>query len=132
MTPASQPSGTAMENPFFQSWDTPFGAPPFARIKPEHFLPAYARAFAEHQAEIDKIASQKAAPTFDNTIVALENAGRALQRVDDLFGQIEEKRPRPPLARSGPCGRSGLCQRTSSRAIRSASTCRSAVERRFV
>src|SRR5437763_2945143 len=88
MTPSSQPSGSATENPFFQSWDTPFGAPPFARIKPEHFMPAYERAFAEHEAEIDKIANQKAPPSFDNTIVALENAGRALQRVDDVFGQL--------------------------------------------
>src|SRR3954447_5670835 len=88
MTPSSQPSGSATENPFFQSWNTPFGAPPFARIRPEHLMPAYERAFAEHTAEIDTIASQKAAAGFDNTIVALENAGRALQRVDDVFGQL--------------------------------------------
>ena len=86
--PIAQPSGSATENPFFQSWDTPFGAPPFARIKPEHFLPAYERAFAEHAAEIDTIANQKGPPSFDNTIVALENAGRALHRVEDLFGQL--------------------------------------------
>ena len=51
-------------------------------------MPAYERAFAEHEAEIAKIADQKEPPTFDNTIVALENAGRALQRVDDVFGQL--------------------------------------------
>ena len=51
-------------------------------------MPAYERAFAEHEAEIDAIANQPAPPTFDNTIVALENAGRALQRVDDIFGQL--------------------------------------------
>jgi peptidyl-dipeptidase Dcp len=79
---------TTTENPFFETWTTPFGAPPFSRIKPEHFVPAYDRAFAEHDAEIAKIAGQKEPPTFDNTIVALENAGRALQRVDDVFGQL--------------------------------------------
>src|SRR5256885_2104399 len=68
------------DNPSFESWATPFGAPPFARIKPEHFMPAFERAFAEHEAEITTIAGQKQSPTFDNTIVALENAGRALQR----------------------------------------------------
>ena len=78
----------ATENPFFETWTTPFGAPPFSRIKAEHFLPAYERAFAEHEAEIAAIAGQAAPPTFENTILALENAGRALQRVDDLFGQI--------------------------------------------
>src|SRR5690242_9478491 len=88
MTPSGQPSGNATENPFFQTWETPFGAPPFGRIKAEHFMPAYERAFAEHEAEIAAIAGQKEPPSFDNTIVALENAGRALQRVDDIFGQL--------------------------------------------
>lgn len=81
---ASQASG----NPFFETWTTPFGVPPFDRMKPEHFEPAYTRAFAEHEAEIGKIAADPAPPTFENTIVALENSGRALQRVDDVFGQL--------------------------------------------
>src|SRR4029077_19660032 len=76
------------ENPFFETWNGPFGVPPFARIKPEHFVPAYERAFAEHEAEVAAIAACKEPPTFDNTIVAYENAGRALARVDDLFGQL--------------------------------------------
>ena len=79
---------TATENPLFETWNTPFGAPPFSRIKPEHFVPAYERAFAEHEAEIATIAGQEEPPTFDNTIIALENAGRPLQRVDDVFGQL--------------------------------------------
>jgi len=88
MTSSSQPPVSAAENPFSETWNTPFGAPPFARIKPGHFMPAYERAFAEHEAEIAAIAGQQSPPTFDNTIVALENAGRALQRVDDIFGQL--------------------------------------------
>jgi len=79
---------TATENPLLETWNTPFGAPPFSRIKPEHFVPAYERAFAEHEAEIATIAGQEEPPTFDNTIIALENAGRPLQRVDDIFGQL--------------------------------------------
>ncbi len=79
---------TSTDNPFFESWTTPFRAPPYARIKPEHFMPAYARAFAEHDAEIAAITDRKEAPTFDNTIVPLENAGRMLARVDDVFGQL--------------------------------------------
>ncbi len=76
------------DNPFFETWTTPFGAPPFSRVKAEHFMPAYERAFAEHEAEVTAIAKQPEPPTFQNTIVALENSGRALQRVDDLFGQL--------------------------------------------
>lgn len=78
----------SQDNPFFETWTTPFGAPPFARIKPGHFIPAYERAFAEHEAEIAAITLHKEPPSFDNTIVPLENAGRALQRVDDIFGQL--------------------------------------------
>src|SRR5690242_19354865 len=76
------------DNPFFEDWTTPFGVPAYGRIKAEHFVPAYEHAFAEHDAEIAAIAGRKEPPTFDNTIVALENAGRALQRVDDVFGQL--------------------------------------------
>jgi peptidyl-dipeptidase Dcp len=75
-------------NPFFEHWSGPFGVPPFARIRPEHFLPAYDRAFSDHLAEIEAIAANPADPTFDNTIVSLENSGRALRRVDDVFGHL--------------------------------------------
>ena len=83
MTAALQSSST---NPFFETWNTPFGVPPFPRMKPEHFVPAFERAFAEHEAEIAAIAGQRDPPTFANTIEAYERAGRALQRVDDIFG----------------------------------------------
>jgi peptidyl-dipeptidase Dcp len=81
-------TATDAANPFFETWTTPFGVPPFPRMKPRHFMPAFRRAFAEHEAEVAAIAAQSGAPTFENTIVALENAGRALQRVDDVFGQL--------------------------------------------
>ncbi len=64
---------------------TPDGVPPFDRIKPEHFRPAYARALAEHEAEIAAIAADAAPPSFDNTIAALELSGRALERVENVF-----------------------------------------------
>jgi peptidyl-dipeptidase Dcp len=71
-----------MTNPFFEPWTAPFEAPPFDRIAPEHFKPAYERALAEHRSEIAAIAGNPAAPGFENTIVALEDAGRALARVE--------------------------------------------------
>ena len=72
-------------NPFFAPWLTPEAVPPFAEIKPEHFLPAYERAFAEHDAEIAEIAASPAAPDFTNTIEALERSGRALKRLENVF-----------------------------------------------
>ena len=76
------------DNPFFEIWDTPFAAPPFAAIAPEHFGPAFERAIAEHQAEIDAIAEDTAEPSFDNVIAALERAGRALARVGGVFWNL--------------------------------------------
>jgi peptidyl-dipeptidase Dcp len=73
------------DNPFFASWQTPDGVPPFDRIEPEHFRPAYEAAFAEHEAEIAAIATDPAPPDFDNTIAALELSGRALERVENIF-----------------------------------------------
>jgi len=72
-------------NPFFQTWTTPDGAPPFDRIRPEHFREAYARAFAEHDAEVAAIAAQPEPPDFANTIAALELSGRLLERVGSAF-----------------------------------------------
>jgi peptidyl-dipeptidase Dcp len=75
-------------NPLFETWNTPFGVPPFDRIKPEHFPPAYDRAMAEHAAEIAAIAGSNAAPNFPNTIEALERSGRFLGRVHAVFANL--------------------------------------------
>jgi peptidyl-dipeptidase Dcp len=79
-----QPSSAA-DNPLLEPWDTPFGAPPFDRIRPEHFAPAFGAALARRRAEIAAIVADPAAPTFDNTIVALERAGALLRRVSGAF-----------------------------------------------
>jgi peptidyl-dipeptidase Dcp len=73
------------QNPLLGDWTAAFGLPPFERIAPEQFRPAFDAALATHRAEIDAIAANAAAPTFDNTIVALEKGGRALDRVANVF-----------------------------------------------
>ncbi|HEX2255570.1 MAG TPA: M3 family metallopeptidase [Afifellaceae bacterium] len=72
-------------NPLLAPWETPFEAPPFADIALEHFRPAFDAALAGHRAEIDAIANDRAEPSFDNTIAALELSGRALRRVAAVF-----------------------------------------------
>ncbi|MFC7554554.1 hypothetical protein ACFQU7_23575 [Pseudoroseomonas wenyumeiae] len=62
--------------------------PPFDRIRPEHFPPAFAAAMEEHLAEVAAIGTDPAAPTFANTIEALQRSGRALERVGNLFGNL--------------------------------------------
>ncbi len=81
--PATPPASG--DNPLLARWDTPFAAPPFAAIRPEHFGPAFAAAFAEHRREVAAIAAEAAAPNFGNTVAALERAGRALARVSSVF-----------------------------------------------
>ena len=78
----------AAANPFFKTWDTPFGLPPFDAIRPEHFAPAFERALAEHKAEIETIETTSEVPTFENTILALEASGKAITRVNAVFWNL--------------------------------------------
>jgi peptidyl-dipeptidase Dcp len=75
-------------NPFFEPWTAPFGAPPFDLIDTAHFKPAYLAALDSHQTEVMAIATAPEAPTFDNTIAALERSGQLLRRVEMVFGQL--------------------------------------------
>ena len=72
-------------NPLLEDWGGPFSAPPLDRIKPEHFVPAYTHALAEHETEIKRIADEPSPPDFANTIIALERSGKLLARVDAVF-----------------------------------------------
>lgn len=75
-------------NPFTLAWDTPYGAPPFSEIEDEHYMPATKAAILELRAEIDAIANSAQQATFDNTIVALDLAGKQLGKVSNTFGNI--------------------------------------------
>lgn len=72
-------------NPLLAPWSTPFGAPPFGDIEPGHFKPAFEHALADHRREIAAIAHSPEAPTFENTIEALERSGETLSRVASVF-----------------------------------------------
>ena len=72
-------------NPAVTDWNGPHGLPRFEAIDDTDFAPAFDAALAEHEAEIDGIANNPEAPTFENTIVALEIAGDALSRVSSSF-----------------------------------------------
>ncbi|HUU46950.1 MAG TPA: M3 family metallopeptidase, partial [Acidobacteriota bacterium] len=75
----------AQQNPFLVTSTTPFQAPPFDRIQNAHFLPAVEEGIRRHQAEVDAIVNNPEAPTFDNTIVALDMGGRLLDDVTSAF-----------------------------------------------
>jgi peptidyl-dipeptidase Dcp len=78
---------TADHNPITDKWVGPYGGlPPFDKVKVADFKPALEAAMAENLAEIDAIANNPAAPTFENTFVPLEKSGDTLSRVQVLFG----------------------------------------------
>ncbi|WP_454616784.1 M3 family metallopeptidase [Bradyrhizobium cenepequi] len=84
-------------NPLLQGWRTPFETPPFDEITPEHFLPAFEQAFADHSAEIAAIVHDPAAPDFANTVTALERSGKLLAKVAAVFYDLVSAHSNPAI-----------------------------------
>ena len=83
----SSSEALATANPLLAKWEGPYGGvPPFDRVQVDQFKPALETGMAESLAEIDQIAKDLASPTFDNTIAALEGAGKTLDRVQTIYG----------------------------------------------
>ncbi len=95
MSEPLQPAAPA--NPLLKAWQTPFETPPFAEIAPEHFLPAFEQAFADHAAEVAAIVHDPATPDFANTITALERSGKLLARVSAVFYDLVGAHSNPEL-----------------------------------
>jgi peptidyl-dipeptidase Dcp len=74
-----------MNNPLLADFNTPFSNVPFEDIKEEHFLPALKEAIAMGLAEVESICIQEEAPTFKNTILALELVGEKVSKVAEVF-----------------------------------------------
>ncbi|MES2092275.1 MAG: M3 family metallopeptidase [Actinomycetota bacterium] len=75
----------AEQNPFFAPSTLPYGLPPFADIRDDHYRPAFDRGFEEQLAEIAVITSGTEQPTFENTMIPLEKSGQTLERVAVVF-----------------------------------------------
>jgi peptidyl-dipeptidase Dcp len=85
-TTAAMANATS-DNPLLQPWTGPYGGvPPFDRVRIDHFRPALEASMAETLAEMDRIASDPAPPTFENTIAAMERSGRTFDRVTTVYG----------------------------------------------
>jgi peptidyl-dipeptidase Dcp len=84
-------SGTVLDasNPFAKPSALPFNYPAFDKIKDEHFLPAYAAGMREQLREVAAIANNPKAPSFENTIVAMERSGQMLSRVSAVFSNLQ-------------------------------------------
>jgi len=72
-------------NPLMVTWDTPFGMPPFDKFKSENYLPALKEAIQIHKKEVDVVVNNTNAPTFKNTVEALEISGKLLSKISNVF-----------------------------------------------
>jgi len=79
---------TQAQNPFLEKYTTPHGTAPFNKIKTEHFEPALQEGMKKQMAEIYAIVNNPEAPSFKNTIVALDKSGALLNRVQNVFGNL--------------------------------------------
>lgn len=77
-------------NPFYETYDTPYGVPPFDKIENKHYLPAFKEGIVQHNLDIDQIVANTATPDFTNTIVALDKSGDLLGRVSYVFYNVKE------------------------------------------
>ncbi len=90
-------SSCDMQNPLLCDSPLPYGAPQFDKIKTEHYLPAFEQAIAQAKAEIDAIVADPEAPSFDNTILALEQAGSRLSDISGIFYNLLEADTSPRM-----------------------------------
>jgi peptidyl-dipeptidase Dcp len=82
------PSEHGGDNPLLGEWKTPFEAPPFDEIEIDHYRPAFERAMQEQLDEVAAIAGSAEAPTFANTVVALDRSGQLLERIQSVFSSL--------------------------------------------
>jgi peptidyl-dipeptidase Dcp len=94
------PQTPAGENPFFKESTLPYHAPPFDRIKDSDYQPAMEEGMKQELADIEKIANDPAAPTFENTIAAMEKSGVLLRRVSRVFNGITQSNTNPTLQKA--------------------------------
>ena len=84
-------------NPLLEPWETPFRLPPFDRIGPEHFAPAFDAAMSEHEREVQAIAESGEPPSFNNTVAAFDRCGRGLTRIEQVFFNLTASETSPAL-----------------------------------
>jgi peptidyl-dipeptidase Dcp len=96
---ADQPTLSA-DNPFARESTLPFKWPPLDKIKNEHYVPALEAGMAEQRKEVAAIANNKAEPTFDNTIVALERSGQLLNRAATVFYALSSSNTNPDIEKA--------------------------------
>ena len=85
------------QNPFMQEWDTPYGVPPFDKISESDYLPAFEEGMRQQMEEVNAIINNSEEPTFENTVLTLENSGKLLNNVSAVFFNLAECMNNPEM-----------------------------------
>ncbi|MDE6077760.1 MAG: peptidase M3, partial [Muribaculaceae bacterium] len=85
-------------NPFMAPYNTPYEIPPFDLFKPAHFTEAYDEGLRQARQDLDKIINNPEAPTFENTILAMDRMGTLLERVSRVFNSLTQTDITPELS----------------------------------
>ena len=91
-----QPAGS--ENPLLQESSLPYGAPDFSKIQAQHYMPAFEAAIEQQRQQIQQIAENSEAPTFENTILAYDESGVQLERISRIFFALVSADKTPEVA----------------------------------
>ncbi len=97
LEPTTVATAFDLNSPFSTESSLPWGAPPFDRVEEAHYLPAFEAGMAQQRAEVGNIANSADAPTFENTLVALECSGALLSRVANVFYTLASAHTNPAL-----------------------------------
>ena len=84
-------------NPFLEEWDTPYGTAPFSKIETSHYIPAFKAGMAQQMVAVQAIVDCPDEPTFDNTILALEQSSPILDKVSGVFFNLSESDSTPEM-----------------------------------
>lgn len=93
----STANALAADNPFFEDWGAPFAAPPFDQIVHAHYQPAFDLGVEQQQAEVDAITASQDAPSFANSVEALERSGELLTEVSSVFFSLKSSMNDPQM-----------------------------------
>jgi len=94
---ADAPGATLATNPLIGDWITPDGTPPYDRIKPEHYVPAFEEAMRHARQDLTMIGAQRSSPTFENTLERMERSGPLLRRTSAAFFTVASSHATPEI-----------------------------------
>lgn len=99
LSACNEQNSSSRTNPLLEEWDTPYGIPPFEKIKVSDYMPAFTYAMEQHKAEIEAIVANPEPATFENTILAMDNAGEMLNNISNTFFLIAIADTNPEMQR---------------------------------